>query len=60
MWRSIAEAVGKAGSAALRQRALEALAGHVGSVDRVRGSIEAVCRIVEDVAGRHGNKQNCA
>ncbi len=40
------------GSAALRQRAKEALAGYVGSVDRVRGSIESACRIVEDVERR--------
>lgn len=46
------------GSAALRRRALEALAGYVGSVDQVRGSIESACRIVEDVAARHGNEQN--
>lgn len=40
------------GSAALRRRADEALVCYVGSVDRVRGSIESACRIVEDVEGR--------
>lgn len=40
------------GSAALRQRAEEALVGYVGSVDRVRGSIELACRIAEDVESR--------
>jgi hypothetical protein len=39
-------------SAALRQRAHEALAGYVGSIDRVRGSIELACRIVEDMERR--------
>ena len=39
-------------SMALRQRAREALAGYVGSVDRIRGSIELACRIVEDVESR--------
>ena len=42
-------------SVALRLRAREALAGYVGSVDRVRGSIELACRIVEDMEGRRGN-----
>ena len=42
-------------SAALRQRAHEALAAYVGSIDRVRGSIESACRIIEDLAGRRGN-----
>jgi hypothetical protein len=40
------------GSAGLRQRAQEALAGYVGSIDRVRGSIELACRIVEDMEER--------
>jgi hypothetical protein len=40
------------GSAALRRRAQEALVGYVGSIDRVRGSIELACRVVEDVEGR--------
>jgi Nucleotidyltransferase of unknown function (DUF6036) len=40
------------GSAALRRRAGEALVGYVGSVDRVRGSIELACRIAEDVESR--------
>jgi hypothetical protein len=39
-------------SAGLRQRAQEALAGYVGSIDRVRGSIELACRIVEDMEKR--------
>jgi hypothetical protein len=39
-------------SAALRQRAQEAVACYVGSIDRVRGSIESACRIVEDIEGR--------
>ena len=42
------------GSAALRQRALDALAGYVGSIDRVRGSIELACRIIEDTESRRG------
>ncbi len=37
---------------ALRRRAYEALAGYVGSVDRVRASIEFACRIVEDMEKR--------
>lgn len=40
------------GSAALRRRAEEALAGYVGSVDRVRGSIELACRIAADAESR--------
>jgi hypothetical protein len=43
------------GSAGLRRRAQEALAGYVGSVDRARGSIELACRIVEDLEGQRGN-----
>ena len=43
------------GSAGLRQRAQQALAGYVGSIDRVRGSIELACRIVEDGEVRRGN-----
>jgi len=46
------------GSAALRRRALEALTGYVGSIERVRGSIELACRIVEDVERRRGNQPN--
>jgi hypothetical protein len=42
-------------SARLRQRAEEALTGYVGSLDRVRGSIELACRIVEDITDRGGN-----
>ena len=42
-------------SGAFRQRAHEALAAYVGSIDRVRGSIELACRIIEDLAGRRGN-----
>lgn len=42
------------GSAGLRQRAHEALAGYVGSIDRVRGSIESACRIVQDIETRRG------
>ncbi len=34
-------------AAPLRLRAQEALAGYVGSVDRIRGSIEVACRILE-------------
>jgi hypothetical protein len=40
------------GSSGLRQRAQEALAGYVGSIDRVRGSIESACRLVEDMEGQ--------
>jgi hypothetical protein len=35
-------------SGALRERAEEALAGYVGSTDRIRGSIDLACRIIED------------
>jgi hypothetical protein len=42
-------------STALRRRSLEALAGFVGNVDRVRGSIEMACRIVEDTHKRRFN-----
>jgi hypothetical protein len=35
-------------STELRARALQALAGYVGSTERVRGSIELACRILED------------
>lgn len=37
---------------ALRQRAREALAEYVGSVDRIKGSIELACRIAEDAQSR--------
>jgi porphobilinogen deaminase len=40
------------GSSALRRRAQEAIVAYVGSTDRVRGSIETACRIVEDIEGR--------
>lgn len=33
----------------LRRRAEQALAGYVGAIDRVRGSVESACRIVEDI-----------
>ncbi len=36
-------------SAALRRRAQQALTAYVGETDRVRGSIDLACRIVEDV-----------
>jgi len=39
-------------STLLRRRSLESLAGFVGNVDRVRGSIEMACRIVEDTGKR--------
>lgn len=39
-------------SAALRQRAEEALIGYVGNVDRVRGSIELACRVVASLERR--------
>jgi hypothetical protein len=35
-------------SAALRVRAEEALSGYIGSTDRIRGSIDLACRIIED------------
>jgi Nucleotidyltransferase of unknown function (DUF6036) len=47
-------------SARLRQRAEEALSGYVGNLDRIRGSIELACRIVEDMAGRRENQPNSA
>jgi len=37
----------------LRQRAQEALAGYVGSVDRVSGAIELACRIISDAERRN-------
>jgi hypothetical protein len=39
-------------STSLSRRALEALKGFVGNVDRVRGSIEMACRIVDDTVKR--------
>jgi hypothetical protein len=39
-------------SASLRRRAEEALAGYVGNLDRLRGSIDLACRLVEDVEQR--------
>ena len=36
----------------LRRRAQEALSGYVGDLDRVNGSIDLACRIVEDMARR--------
>jgi hypothetical protein len=36
------------GPAALRARAVAALAGYVGSTERIRGSIELACRIIAD------------
>ncbi len=39
-------------AAALRERALEALGGYVGSIERVRRSIDFACRIVEDMRTR--------
>lgn len=45
-------------SAALRERALEALAGYVGSVERVRASVELACRIVEDIEQRRENQSD--
>lgn len=36
-------------AAALRARALEALGGYVGNIERVRGSIDFACRIVEEI-----------
>lgn len=40
-------------AAALRSRAEDALTGYVGSIDRIRGSIELACRILEDYARIH-------
>jgi len=42
-------------SAKLRRRAEEALAGYVGDVARLRGSIEIACRIVDDERKRRKN-----
>lgn len=39
-------------AADLRQRATEALAGYVGSVERIRGSIDMACSMVDDVERR--------
>ena len=36
----------------LRRRAQEALSGYVGDLDRVNGSIDLACRILEDIARR--------
>jgi Nucleotidyltransferase of unknown function (DUF6036) len=41
-------------SADVRYRANEALAGYVGSTERVRGSIDLACRIIEDLQRRRG------
>jgi hypothetical protein len=35
-------------SAALRERAQQALCGFVGSVERVQGAIDLACRIISD------------
>lgn len=43
------------GSTALRQRATEALAGYVGSAERIRGSIDLACRLIEDSERRGRN-----
>jgi len=40
------------GSAALRERAQQALRGYVGATDRVNGSIELACRIISDAERR--------
>jgi hypothetical protein len=40
-------------SGAPRARAVEALAGYLGSTERIQGSIELACRIVADQE-RHG------
>ena len=42
-------------SAKLRQRANDALAGYVGSAERIRGSIDLACRLVEDCERRLRN-----
>jgi hypothetical protein len=39
-------------SGRLRARAQSALAGYVGDIDRVQGSIEIACRILEDLEKR--------
>jgi len=39
-------------AAPLRSRAEEALAGYIGSIERVRGSIDLACRLVEDCERR--------
>ncbi len=39
-------------SAALRERAQQALGGYVGSVERVQGAIELACRIISDAERR--------
>jgi hypothetical protein len=41
------------GSAALRQRAEEALGGYVGETTRVHGSIELAVRIIADIEAQH-------
>lgn len=43
-------------SRALRERALDALGGYVGALDRVRGSIEIGCRIVAEIEQSKGRK----
>jgi hypothetical protein len=40
------------GSAALRERAQQALGGYVGSIERVQGAIELACRIIADAEPR--------
>ena len=39
-------------AATLRQRSNDALAGYVGSAERIRGSIDLACRLVEDCERR--------
>ena len=40
-------------AAALRVRAEQALAGYVGSLERIQGNIAQACRLVEDTERRH-------
>jgi len=42
-------------SADVRRRANEALAAYVGSTERVRGSIDLACRIIDDMQLRRGD-----
>jgi Nucleotidyltransferase of unknown function (DUF6036) len=42
------------GSAELRHRSNEALAGYVGSLERVQGAIDLACRIIEDIERGRG------
>ena len=43
-------------TAKVRARALDALSGYVGSIERIQGSIELACRIIADQERRDGGE----